>query len=149
MNSKTKFSLWGSTAGGIFIADQLIKNFLLNHPDYQGDFWFFKIHFWQNSGIAFGLPLANNLVIVISLLIILTLTLCCLRELRNNNFVLSSYITLINYGAFSNFIDRIIHKGVIDYIDASIVPWPVFNLADILIVVGVLGWLIYLLRNKK
>ena len=37
-------------------------------------------------------------------------------------------------GASSNIIDRIIHGGVIDFIDLKV--WPSFNLADSLIFVG-------------
>jgi len=37
-------------------------------------------------------------------------------------------------GATGNFLDRWRHHGVVDFIDLGF--WPVFNLADIAIVVG-------------
>ena len=43
-------------------------------------------------------------------------------------------------GALGNWIDRLVHGSVIDFIDVNFWPlhnWPVFNLADSAIVVGV------------
>jgi signal peptidase II len=37
-------------------------------------------------------------------------------------------------GASSNVIDQVLHQGVVDFIDLG--WWPVFNLADVAIVVG-------------
>ena len=44
-------------------------------------------------------------------------------------------LLLILLGAFSNLMDRINIGGVIDFIDLRI--WPVFNLADMMIVAGI------------
>ncbi len=48
---------------------------------------------------------------------------------------------LILVGAISNLIDRILYRAVADFIDVhiGIWHWPVFNFADILVVIGVLG----------
>ena len=42
-------------------------------------------------------------------------------------------------GAISNVFDRIVHGGVIDFIECSFRGWyfPVFNIADVAIVIGV------------
>ena len=52
---------------------------------------------------------------------------------------------------FGNLIDRIIHKGVIDYLSFTIFKYdfPVFNLADIGITVGVFLLLISTLKEKE
>lgn len=44
-------------------------------------------------------------------------------------------------GAISNFIDRLVHGAVIDFIDVHYAAWhwPTFNIADSLVVVGVCG----------
>jgi len=47
---------------------------------------------------------------------------------------------LVILGAGSNLLDRFKYGAVIDFIDFKI--WPVFNLADVMIVVG-LGLLSY------
>jgi signal peptidase II len=53
---------------------------------------------------------------------------------------------LITCGGLGNFIDRIIHRGVVDYIlwyygDFS---WPIFNLADVYGVIGIFTFIIIL-----
>jgi len=47
-------------------------------------------------------------------------------------------------GSFYNLIDRVLYGGVIDFIILSYanVSWPVFNIADVMIVIGV-GFLIF------
>lgn len=53
-------------------------------------------------------------------------------------------------GALSNIIDRCIYGAVVDFIDFHIGlwHWPTFNVADIFIVIGVLGMLIFNLRKN-
>ena len=52
-------------------------------------------------------------------------------------------LTLILAGGTSNFLDRIFRGYVIDYIDINeLISFPMFNLADICIVIGVLFILI-------
>ena len=50
-------------------------------------------------------------------------------------------------GAASNLVDRVIHGCVIDFIDLGI--WPVFNLADIYITIGVTIFFLNLIRNNR
>lgn len=52
--------------------------------------------------------------------------------------------TLLYAGAISNFIDRVYHGFIIDYLDFHIgsLHWPyVVNLADIYLTLGILLWL--------
>ncbi|MCM8763822.1 MAG: signal peptidase II [Candidatus Omnitrophica bacterium] len=42
---------------------------------------------------------------------------------------------LISGGILGNLVDRVVHRGVIDFIDFRV--WPVFNLADTFIVCGI------------
>ena len=56
-------------------------------------------------------------------------------------------LTLIIVGAFSNFLDRIQFEYVIDFI--VLTSWPTFNLADVMILVGVAFVLWKMFRKKK
>lgn len=56
-------------------------------------------------------------------------------------------IGLIVGGAFGNFADRIFRGTVVDYVDVG--WWPVFNLADIAIVLGVLTLMVLLLFDYR
>jgi signal peptidase II len=55
-------------------------------------------------------------------------------------------ISLVLSGAGSNLIDRLTRGGVVDFVDIKI--WPVFNLADVFIVIGV-AWLCFVFLYKK
>lgn len=55
-------------------------------------------------------------------------------------------LALILGGSLSNFIDRLFMGYVIDMIDIRF--WPVFNIADSLIVIGV-GIILYKLFREK
>ena len=54
-------------------------------------------------------------------------------------------------GALGNFIDRIIYGYVIDFIDINLFGWnyPVFNIADMMIVIGVFLLVINAWRCKN
>ena len=53
-------------------------------------------------------------------------------------------------GAISNIIDRFYYHGVIDFISLHWKKyyWPIFNLADLFIVLGVFLMLFYVIKEK-
>ena len=57
---------------------------------------------------------------------------------------------LISGGAIGNVIDRIIYGKVIDFVDFHLGSWhyPAFNVADSAIFIGVLLWIITVLRHS-
>ena len=58
---------------------------------------------------------------------------------------------ILTGGIIGNLIDRIIHGFVIDYLDFKIFNYyfPVFNLADIMIVIGMFLIIIQVLKGDK
>ena len=56
-------------------------------------------------------------------------------------------LALIFGGSISNFLDRLLNGYVIDMIDIRF--WPVFNIADSVIVIGVVILLYEILTEKK
>ena len=54
-------------------------------------------------------------------------------------------------GIFGNLIDRIIHHAVIDYLSFKIFSYefPVFNIADICITVGVILLILSMIIERK
>ena len=112
---------------------------------------FLDITYVRNTGAAWSI-LDNNtwMVTVISLLIIIGI-ICYVYRNRVSKKILKIGYGLILGGAIGNFIDRIVYGYVIDFIDIDIFGWnyPIFNLADMFIVVGVILVMIDTWRCKK
>ena len=91
----------------------------------------------KNTGIAFGLFQGNSVALgwlSLAVGIPILLYLGYARSAAGTRLALS----LVAAGALGNAIDRIGRGYVIDYLDLGPGLWPVFNLADALVVVGVL-----------
>ena len=99
----------------------------------------------QNTGAAFGLFRGRQWVFVgVSVLVILWM----LQELRRASRLPAAHVwayALVLGGALGNLIDRLRVGHVIDFLDLHM--WPVFNVGDSAITVGVLLLLWHHLRD--
>lgn len=94
-----------------------------------------------NEGIAFGLPFANTLLL---LLILIFVSFLAFRE-KNSLAIFA--LSLILGGGISNLVDRLNFGCVRDFIAIGI--FPNFNLADALISLGVIFVLASFLQKKE
>ena len=99
---------------------------------------FFSLTYVLNDGAAFSLFASRTYLLILIALICLFFII---YELKNNldDRVLSIGYSLVLAGLLGNFIDRLIDGYIIDYLSFKILgySYPIFNLADILIVVGI------------
>lgn len=95
-----------------------------------------------NAGISFGL---FSSVSFSWLLLLISGFIIIMFLLSRSKPTLSLWLIIL--GGFSNLIDRVIRLGVVDFINLPIVP--VFNLADLMIVVGALLLFIDLVKSHK
>lgn len=120
----------------LFIIDRLSKYLALAYLS-EG---FFCCQNWLglktflNEGIAFGYPMPVVISLALSFIIIIALGVAAIRNYHNYTAIIILSIALIIIGAVSNLLDRLYFGQVIDFINVG--PWPVFNLADIFIVLG-------------
>ena len=125
------------------ICDQLLKilitNTLVPYQYINMIKNFITITHVHNTGAAFSI-LSDNvwLLIGISLIALVLIYYYILKKISFTKFNILIYSLLIG-GIIGNLIDRIIHGYVIDYISVNIFGYhfPVFNLADIGIVISV------------
>lgn len=96
----------------------------------------FHLTYIENPGAAFGL-LANQRVffIVITTLILLGV-IYFYYKLKSGNLLLRIALGMVVGGALGNLIDRLRMGVVTDFFDFRI--WPVFNIADSAVVVGMI-----------
>ena len=99
---------------------------------------FFSLTYVLNDGAAFSLFASKTYLLILIALICLFFII---YELKNNldDRVISIGYSLVLAGLLGNFIDRLIDGYIIDYLSFKILgySYPIFNLADILIVVGI------------
>lgn len=138
------------TVIGAFVLDQVSKRIITSWLD-LGESWpsegFFRITYGTNSGTAFGLfPNHTTLLIFVSLVAIGFLVYFY-RAHAMPSLLLRFAIGLQLGGAFGNLIDRVLNGKVVDFIDVG--PWPIFNLADSSIVVGIFILMAVFLLTKE
>lgn len=100
---------------------------------------FFSISHIENTGAAWG-SLSDNTILLIIISFVLIIGLLFLYRLVDfkKKKMYSISLTLMISGAIGNLIDRLAFHSVTDYLDFNIIGYdfPVFNLADCLLVVG-------------
>jgi len=101
-----------------------------------------------NSGAAFSI-FQNNTVFLI--LITLAILICIIYFVIEKEMSKPEIISLafISGGAIGNLIDRICSSFVIDFIRLDFINFPVFNLADIFINIGVILLIVSILMVKN
>lgn len=106
-----------------------------------------KFDFAKNYNIAFSLPITNIVIMATIPLIVGFLFYYGLKLAKSNDFHSAGLLTIIIFGAISNYVDRLKFGFVIDYIDLKY--FTVFNVADSMIVVASMFLLFMNLNLKK
>lgn len=106
----------------------------------------FHLTLVENPGIAFGLfgqgKFFLTALIVLCLVVLMVLSL----RMRKSPFLQRLSLAFILGGASGNLIDRLAYGHVIDFLDFRV--WPVFNVADSFITVGVFLFFLMTVRSK-
>lgn len=130
------------TALIIIIIDRIIKilvdiklNYLVKYKLIGNFLYLLNCH---NEGAAFSILNGNIFFLIIITIIVLYFFFNYLRKKDNITKKESLYYGLLLGGIIGNLIDRIVFGYVIDYIGINIFNYnfPIFNLADVSIVIG-------------
>jgi len=101
---------------------------------------FFLITSHRNRGAAFGI-LENQrwFFIVITIIVVVGIVWYLQKVMRTNNKLLPLALSLVLGGAVGNFIDRVLTGEVVDFLQFNFgsYEFPIFNVADSCIVIGV------------
>ncbi len=137
------------------LLDQLIKNGLLFFMNYGQSITiiknFFNITLIGNTGAAFSILSSNTiLLIIISVVVLNVLYFFFIKGKTLTDFEQVSYGLLVG-GIMGNLIDRVLRMQVVDYLDFNIFGYnfPVFNLADIVIVISMILIVIQIIKGDK
>lgn len=111
---------------------------------------FFNITYVRNTGAAWSILSGRTwLLIIVSLIIIAFIIFYILKNNPKYMVEKISYSMILG-GAIGNLIDRVIYGYVVDFLDFNIFgyDYPIFNLADSFILIGVIILAIYTWRCK-
>jgi signal peptidase II len=101
----------------------------------------------RNTGVAFGFMSDHSSLLFSVITVSLVLLFILVARSRGASLSEKWALSLILGGAIGNWIDRFRVGAVVDFLDFRI--WPVFNLADTAITVGVGIYLLSILRAEK
>ncbi|MGN1301978.1 MAG: signal peptidase II [Clostridia bacterium] len=88
------------------------------------------------------------MIIIANIAIICILLYFLIKRYKNISNLIKVSLIMIISGGLSNLIDRLSRGYVVDYIDINqIFDYPVFNIADICVVIGVILLVGYIIVN--
>lgn len=142
--------------------DQLLKFLVVKNIDFGeiikvikfGSHDIFSLTHITNEGAAWSLMAGKTWFLIgLPLIVIAGALFYMFRKQKESKLQLVS-LSMIIAGGLGNLIDRIRIKKVVDYILFEPVDFPVFNFADICVVVGAVLFCIYIIvieemQNKK
>ena len=126
----------------VLIIDQIVKLVVKNNIDLMEEIEvipkFFSICYLENDGAAFSVLSGKTYIFVIVGFILLFMLDRFIKKERLTNLSKISLGIIIG-GIVGNLVDRLLYHSVIDFLSFNIFGYsfPVFNIADIGITVGV------------
>jgi signal peptidase II len=117
----------------IVLIDQILKSiFSFFRPTFKLSF--FSLHYTTNTGAAFSIFRNQNLLLMFFGFIVLGYLFYKINDILKSEYILE--FSFLFGGIIGNLIDRLVYGFVIDFIDIGL--WPIFNIADSFIVLGVI-----------
>ncbi|MCI6089508.1 MAG: signal peptidase II [Solobacterium sp.] len=133
--------------------DQYTKSIILNYFElYQSKTiidGFFSLTYVQNFGAGFSIMQnARTTFLIITPICLVGFTYLFIKS---NDKLSKTALLLMISGTIGNFIDRIVRIYVVDFLDFIIFGWdfPIFNVADIFLTIGVCLYIIALIKEEK
>lgn len=103
----------------------------------------------KNTGAAFSV-LSDNTVLLSVISVVFLIALVIYKIVKKpEGFLHNLALVLFFSGALGNAVDRIAYKFVVDFIDIKWFDFPVFNIADIAIVLGAVSAILFVLFFDK
>lgn len=141
---------FGAIAATVVVADQVTKaiarsSLALNDsvPVIDGVLWLTRVH---NTGAAFGILRGQQWLLIAVASLVLAVIAWTVVKVPLQSGLVRAGLALVFGGAVGNLIDRVVLGGVTDFFDLG---WfPVFNVADIALDVGVALIVVWLLFSR-
>ena len=124
------------------MAEKLLSGYKLSNP-------VFSLNYVKNTGAAFSiLRDSRELLIILSMIALVLLALHVIKHIKSISLKSIFFISLLSAGIAGNLHERIAYGFVRDYFQLNFINFPVFNISDIFINIGVIALIIIILIKK-
>lgn len=112
---------------------------------------FFYLTYINNDGAAFSILVGKRIFLILIAVLVIVMLIRYIKKNNIQNKLELVSISLIIGGSLGNLMDRVIRGYVIDFLDFKIFNYnfPIFNLADTFIVIGVILLLLKEIRKEN
>lgn len=164
MNKKCLYGVKiGLFTAFLIILDQISKYLAATYLKGKSDFVIIKdifcFHYLDggNTGAAWGMLSGKRLLFIIFTLIAVFFICIFIRNISSLYFsthkriyhILNIFFVVLMSGAIGNFIDRVVHGYVIDFIYFELIHFPIFNIADCYVTISCIAIVIICLFKIK
>lgn len=111
---------------------------------------FLTLVYVENTGAAFSLlQNATHFLIILSIIALLVIFYLTWRNFEILSAKGLLFLSMLIAGITGNLVERLILGHVRDFFDLTFLNFPIFNISDIFINIGVFGIIILILLSKK
>ncbi len=108
----------------------------------------FNLTYTENKGAAFSILQNTQLLLIIVGLVFLYLLDYYIKKEKKFSKLSIISLGLIIGGIVGNLVDRILLHAVVDYLDFTLINFPIFNIADSCITIGVILFIISTIKEE-
>lgn len=109
----------------------------------------FSLTYIQNTGAAFSILEGQMWFFYLVSVVVLLFLFYYLYTEGQHQKILGVILSIVIAGTIGNFIDRVVHQYVIDMLRLEFINFPIFNIADSYLTVGVILLFIYMLYEER
>lgn len=108
------------------------------------------LNYVKNTGAAFSiLQNSTNFLMILSIIAFCALFFYIIKNLNTLKMKEIFFLSILISGILGNFYERFFFGYVRDYFELTFINFPIFNISDTFINIGVFGIIVLLLLTKK
>ena len=130
----------------LYLSDLLVKNITRGYAFSSN---IISLNYVKNTGAAFSiLHDSREFLIILSVVALAVIFWYILKHIKSISMKAIFFVSILAAGIAGNLHERIIFGYVRDFFELKFVDFPVFNISDIFINIGVLALIILILLKK-
>ena len=153
MKEQKKYNIIIAVLLLLVVALDQVSKFLLTDKNFVIIKNFISVLYKQNTGAAWSILEGQVILLCIITFVFLVMLVVFDHYFKEKNTLYSIAYGLVLGGALGNLFDRMVYGFVRDFIKLDFIEFPIFNIADSALTIGVICFLIFFIffygRKKK